>query len=294
MRKSLLLGLVLVGLMAACGGETTSADGGAPTLFNTPFANEKVYPTFVSSEISVGPNRFLVGLLDNHDAPAGSPKVEMRISFYDLARSKTESVAQEDMEWMWIVRPRVGLYSGEVIFDRAGEWGAVVTVEGNGLSETVRASFEVMPESSTPAIGASVPPSETPTASGRAAIARISTDPHPNPRFYEASIAQAVRAGEPFVAVFATPKFCTSAVCGPMLDNVKEVARTHPETTFIHIEPYELPADPSALEPVASAVEWGLPSEPWAFVVDSKGRLAAKYEGALTQKELDSALTRLR
>ena len=294
MRKALFLGLALMGLLTACGADNTSAGDRAPNSFNTPFSNEKVYPTFVSSEISVGTNRFLVGLLDNHDAPVGSPKVDMRISFFDLARSKSESVTQADMNWMWIVRPRVGLYSGEVRFDRAGEWGAEVTVEGDGLSETVRASFEVTRDSATPSIGERVPRSDTPTASGRAAITRISTDPHPDPRFYETSIAEAVRAREPFVAVFATPKFCTSAVCGPMLDNVKAVARTHPDTTFIHVEPYELPADPSGLEPVRSAVEWRLPSEPWTFVVDSRGRLAAKYEGALTPKELDTALTRLR
>ena len=294
MRKALLLGLVLLGLVPACGGGNTPSDGRPPTAFNTPFSNAKVYPTFVSSEISVGSNRFLVGLLDNHDAPAGSPKVDMHISFFDLAQSKTEPVTQEEMEWMWIVRPRLGLYRGEVTFDRAGAWGAEVTVEGNGLSETVRSSFEVAEGSSTPDIGQTVPASDTPIASRKAAIGRISTDPHPESRFYETSIAQALRSRDPFVAVFATPKFCTSAVCGPMLDNVKAVARTHPGITFIHVEPYELPADPSGLRPVASAVDWGLPSEPWTFVVDSRGRLAAKYEGALTKKELDSALTRLR
>jgi hypothetical protein len=294
MRKALLVALASMWLLAACGGGDTSAGGSEPAAFNTPFSNEKVYPTFVSSEISVGPNRFLVGLLNDQDAPVGSPRVDMEIAFFDLERSTTESVARADMEWMWIVRPRVGLYRGEVSFDRPGKWGAEVSVAGNGLDETIRASFEVQHDSSTPGIGDKVPSSDTPTASGREAIARISTDPRPDPRFYELSVAEALRAHQPFVVVFATPKFCTSAVCGPMLDNVKAVARRHRDITFVHVEPYELPADPSRLEPVASAVDWGLPSEPWTFVVDARGRVAAKYEGALTQRELSAALTRLR
>ena len=293
MLRALLVGLVSVCLLAACGGGDTSG-GGEPAAFNTPFSNEEVYPTFVSSEISVGPNRFLVGLLDDQDAPAGSPQVDMEIAFFDLERSKTEPVERADMRWMWIVRPRIGLYSGDVSFDRPGEWGAEVSVEGPGLDETIRASFEVRPDSSTPGIGEGVPASDTPTAFGRRAIKRISTDPHPDPRFYETSVAEAVEAHQAFVVVFATPKFCTSQVCGPMLDNVKAVARQHRDITFIHVEPYELPADPSGLQPVDSAIDWGLPSEPWTFVVDARGRLGAKYEGALTRGELSAALTRLR
>ena len=294
MRKVLLVVLASLLLLAACGGGDTSPDGSEPTAFNTPFSNEQVYPTFVSSEISVGPNRFLVGLLDDQDAPAGSPQVDMEIAFFDLERSKTVPVEHADMRWMWIVRPRIGLYSGDVSFDRPGEWGAEVRVAGQGLDETIRASFEVQPDSSTPGIGERVPSSDTPTASGRTAIKRISTDPRPDARFYETSVAEALDARQPFVVVFATPKFCTSQVCGPMLDNVKAVAGRHPDITFIHVEPYELPADPSGLQPVASAVDWGLPSEPWTFVVDARGRLAAKYEGALTRGELSAALTRLR
>jgi hypothetical protein len=294
MRKALLVGLASLLLLAACGGGGTSAGGSEPTAFNTPFSSEQVYPTFVSSEISVGPNRFLVGLLNDQDAPAGSPEVDMEIAFFDLERSKTEPVEHADMRWMWIVRPRIGLYSGHVSFDHPGEWGAEVRVAGQGLDETIRASFEVQPDSSTPGIGERIPSSDTPTASGRTPIKRISTDPRPDPRFYETSVAEALEARQPFVVVFATPKFCTSQVCGPMLDNVKAVARRHPGITFIHVEPYELPADPSGLQPVASAVDWGLPSEPWTFVVDARGRLAAKYEGALTRGELSAALTRLR
>jgi hypothetical protein len=294
LRSSFVVAIVAV-VMASCAGSSTTprGDRAAPSSFETPFADDKVYPTLVSSEISVGPNRFLVGLLNNKDAPVGSPKVRMHISFFDLDRSSTEPVSQTDMKWMWITRPYLGLYRGRASFDHAGKWGAEVRVEGSGLRETVRSSFEVKTESLTPGLGEKVPGSDTPTARGSEGLKKISTDAHPDPRFYDKSIAEALDEHQPFVVTFATPKFCTSQVCGPMLDNVKEVARQRRDVTFIHVEPYRLPADPANLQPVPAALEWGLPNEPWTFVVDGRGRLVAKYEGAVTPAELRAELRRL-
>lgn len=92
---------------------------------------------------------------------------------------------------------------------------------------------------------------------------------------------------------FATPKFCTSQVCGPTLSIVKGVARKFPGVNFLHVEPYDLNKVPQKLEPVPAVTAWGLPSEPWVFVTDSKGRLAAKYEGSAAPIELEALLRKL-
>ncbi len=36
--------------------------------------------------------------------------------------------------------------------------------------------------------------------------------------------------------------------------------------------------------------EWGLPSEPWVFLVDKAGNIAAKFEAVVSQAEIESAL----
>ncbi len=289
--------LVAVGLvLASCGGSQPAArsDPPRPSAFETPFTHDEVYPTFVSSQIAVGDNRFLVGLLNDEDAPIGSPAIDMRIDFFDLGRSTTRAVTSRRMRFVWIDRPHVGLYATNVRFDDAGRWGAAVHVEGRRLEATVRASFDVLEQATTPAPGERVPATDTPTARSPAAMKRISTDRHPDPALYRTSVAEALARHQPFVVVFATPKFCVTQACGPMLDTVKTVARRHRELTFIHVEPYELPADPSHLEPVPAARAWGLPSEPWTFVVSSRGRLVAKFEGALAAAELEDAIRRLR
>jgi hypothetical protein len=294
-----LLGCALVAMAfvtGACGGgddDVSAPSGGGASSFATPFRDNEVYPLFVSSEVSVGTNRFLVGLLDDQDAPAGSPRIDMNIAFYELERSTTDPASRAHMRWVWIDKPYVGLYAGHVRFPNPGRWGAEVRVSGGGIAETVRSSFEVRSRTSTPELGERVPASKTPTASSPRAIERISTDDDPTPRFYASSIADAVRAGEPFVAVFATPEFCATATCGPMLDVVEGVASSYPGVTFVHVEPYELPAEPPDFVPVPAVEDWGLPSEPWTFVVDGRGRLAAKFEGAVSAPELRATLEQL-
>ncbi len=64
------------------------------------------------------------------------------------------------------------------------------------------------------------------------------------------------------------------------------------QVNFIHVEPYDLERARSGegLFPVPTTEEWGLPTEPWIFVVDSKGNIAAKFAGIVAQSELEQAL----
>jgi hypothetical protein len=237
----------------------------------------------------VGENRFLIGVLDSNDAPLGSPDLSVDVTFYDFDESTDEPAFTESTDFVWIVEQQGrGLYVSHPTFDHAGLWGAEVSIQGQGIDEALKGSFEVAEESTTPAIGAKVPASDTPTAADVDNLSEISTDDDPNPDFYELSVAQAVKRSVPFVVVFATPKFCTSAVCGPTLDDVEKVAADFPEITFIHSEIYK-GLDPS--NPAVPAVtEWGLPSEPWVFVVDGRGKLVAKFEGSAPPEELRPVL----
>lgn len=284
-------------LAAACG------DGGQPAAddrdkttgaasFNRPFTGAEAYPVFVSPETVVGQNRFLVGLLNDEDAPIGSPDIKVHVAFFDLDQSTESPVSETDMDFLWIQKPFRGLYKQDVRFDSAGKWGAEFTISGDGIDETLRAGFDVRPGATTPAIGERAPSSDTPTMDDVKDISKISTDNDPARRFYETSVAEALDANESFALIFATPKFCQTATCGPMLDQVKKVARDFPNETFIHVEPYDLDKVPD-LQPVKSTREWGLPSEPWVFVVNDKGKVSAKFAGVLTPSELRTALNKL-
>ena len=279
--------LVLL-LTVACGGTSEEADDGGST---SAFGDAEAYPIFANSEVVVGENRLMVGLLNRNDAPIGSPKTDVRITFFSPEEPETPAL-ESDFDFVWIDKPYRGLYVGQVAFDSPGTWSAEVVIEGDGLAETLPSEIEVAAEPVTVDIGERVPGSDTPTIDEVSDVSQITTDPHPDPDFYRTSIADAVRSGEPFVAVFATPKFCTSQACGPMLEVVKEVARDFPKVTFIHVEIYPDQQAAQKLKPVPSVEEWRLPSEPWVFVVDD-GKLIAKFEGALAADELANELEQL-
>jgi len=104
------------------------------------------------------------------------------------------------------------------------------------------------------------------------------------------SVADALERKEPFVIAFATPKFCATRTCGPVVDIVSGVRRRVAGVTFIHVEIYE--ENNPALGVNRWVREWKLPTEPWVFLVGRDGRIAAKFEGAVSERELEAAVHR--
>jgi hypothetical protein len=142
-----------------------------------------------------------------------------------------------------------------------------------------------------PAVGRRVPASATPTlATTGGRLAPLTTSTHPDSALYTTSVAQALAAHEPFVLAFATPKFCTSRTCGPVVDVLAYVQRKLAGTPvrFIHVEVFE-DNDP-AKGYNRWMKEWRLQSEPWVFLVGRDGRLQAKFEGSVSVAELMQAI----
>ena len=265
----------------------------------------KTYPLIpvpVSTELVVGPNRLLVNLIDaatNASAAADDHPIQLRL--YYLAADAANPAVTADGTYMATIPQLPGLYRANVTFDRAGQWGLEAILDpGTASAKTGRFIFDVRQTGTSPAIGAAAPAEDTPTATDAAGIAAISTDDDPDPDFYTTSISGAVAAHEPFVVVFATPAFCRSATCGPTLDLVKTAAADFKgHLTFIHVEPYELTMTDGHLQPVLDANnnpipvqavnDWGLPTEPYVFVVDASGKVSAKFEGLVSPEELSAA-----
>ena len=92
----------------------------------------------------------------------------------------------------------------------------------------------------------------------------------------------------PSVIVFATPAWCTSEACGPLLEQVKALSPTYSDLNYVHVEVYEDIQVSSFAELilVPAIDEWSLPSEPWIFVTDVSGTVVASFEGAASDAEL--------
>ncbi|MBA2475623.1 MAG: hypothetical protein H0V40_06685 [Actinobacteria bacterium] len=118
----------------------------------------------------------------------------------------------------------------------------------------------------------------------------MTTSTPPDRELLRHSVADTLAAHKPFVVAFATPKFCASRACGPTVDIVEAVRRSFARSgvRFIHVEIFE-GNDPT--RGVNRWVrEWRLPTEPWVFVVGGDGRIAAKFEGSVSVRELSRAV----
>jgi len=296
----LLLALALVSIGCASSPATSAVPSDAG--WGQPSTKPVLLPVLVSSAIATGPSRLLFLYLDSGNKVASAPDRTLKASFYDLDKDPTKPVVAADGKFMWTIEGERGMYAVNVALPAAGRWGAELTTEAPGSpAETTRLSFDVRESTSTVAVGQKAPASKTPTlADVGGDVAKISTDQHPDPDFYRTSVADAIAAHKPFVLIFATPKFCASAQCGPTLEHLKAIKAAHPEITFINVEPYQLKDVDGQLQPVMSADnafqptdvtnEWGLTSEPWIFAVDRDGTVRGSYEILMSDAELDAIL----
>ncbi len=151
-------------------------------------------------------------------------------------------------------------------------------------------------KSTAPSVGDRAIPSKTPTlASTGGNMTELTTSRRPDRALYRTSMAEALAANAPFVVTFATPQYCQTRTCGPGVDVVSAVRKREPASSdvrFIHVEIYE---DNDPAKGVNRWVkQWRLPTEPFTFVVDRRGVIRTKLEGAFSADELDRAVRAVR
>jgi hypothetical protein len=275
--KRLALSLLALALVAvACGDDDSGSDGPFPA---------DAFAFAASSDLAVGTERLLVAVAGVNGERLPSPDVPVSLKVYP--QDDPESAQAPPVRFMWAIEDVSGLYAATVEFDRAGIWLVEVTPEGGPTMEEF--PITVLPEPTTVGVGEPAPQSDTPTAAD-GPLGQITSDPEPDPDLYRLSVAEAVSNGRPSVIAFATPAFCQTAICGPTLERIKEIAPAHPGVDFVHVEVYTNLDDPDNLEVVPSIIEWGLPTEPWIFVVGADGIVTHRFEGLVTAEELDAAL----
>ncbi len=236
-----------------------------------------------------GEQRLLVGLLgDGPNQFLGGPDERAVLV---LEQVDGDGAAEVAASWLSNPGVAIGVYTAPVTFSEAGQWAVSI----KGADEAVPAALvQVGTDSPVPDPGDPAPASLTLTGSTPEELMAISTDPDPEPDFYDLTIADAVANGRPTVIVFATPAFCQTAVCGPTVDIAKQVAEGRDGVDFVHVEPFDVAAArANDLQPIPAMFEWGLATEPWIFVVDADGAVTARFEGIVGQDELESAIEEL-
>jgi hypothetical protein len=179
------------------------------------------------------------------------------------------------------------VYTTELDFPSNGEWRIVALIkQGDQLAASVLPSATVGEFKGVPKVGEKAPKINTPTAEDAGGdLAKITTRLPPDTQ-NRVDYADAL-GEEPIVLLFATPQFCQSRVCGPVVDVAEQVKEQYgDEAAFIHMEIYNENDPSEGVRPQVRAFR--LPSEPWLFAIDSKGVIRAEAEGAFGVDRLTS------
>lgn len=270
----------------------------------------------INTEFVLGENRFAIGLLS---PTTGAPIVDadVKFRFYDLNDGEQfkfeadgisrvparDAGIEEQVEHIhadgtvhthFNAGEEIGIYTAMVNFDRPGDWGVEIKVEkrDENISGTLLPRFVVTTTATTPPVGIDAPRTENRTIYDVDDISLIDSSTNPSEEMHTTTIKAAIEAGRPTLVLFAVPGFCTSRLCGPELDIMRKL---YPEwkdrVEFIHVEFFE---DPGTNRIVTEAAqEWGLRTEPWFFLIDANGKIAAKFEGPTAMQELVDAMTRV-
>jgi hypothetical protein len=180
------------------------------------------------------------------------------------------------------------VYVTEVDFRQPGKWVvAALARSGDSLQATLVQTARVGEFTTLPQPGDKAPTIHTPTEDDVSDLAEIDTrDPHDT--MHQEDLAD-VLGREPVVLLFASPALCVSRVCGPVVDVAEQVKSEYgEEAAFIHVEPYQDNVLDKGLN--ASAEAYGLPAEPWLFVIDRDEKVTRSIPGAFGTDELESAV----
>jgi hypothetical protein len=243
-------------------------------------------------------NRFAFGLFDRTrrqiaDAPAAvyvapvdgglveGPYPARHRSLEVDARHRSQTVEHDD-------DAAHSIYVADVPFRQEGDYEVLgVTKLDQRVVGGTPVMVRVRRPKAPPAVGEAAPRVHTPTRDEVGDVGEIDTREPPS-SMHADDLAD-VLGRRPVMLLFATPRLCRSRVCGPVVDVLEQVKADNPDAAaYIHMEVWNGNSREGGRRSQVRA--YGLPSEPWLFAIDARGRVAERIEGAFSAEEAEAAL----
>ena len=291
----------LAGVLAACAGAgdgttdaTSTGDGGATTPSSEDITDQAIAAVGLDVPVTLTP---IVATFEVLTGPTG------RIPF-GVLDAESQPLLDRDVQ-LWVVRegevvagPVEPLYHGEGLGQRGiyvagveladpGLYDAVVQVDGDAAG--VAAFSARTPEQSTTyPPGTAFPVVSTPTEDDPGTLEDLCTR-EPQCSMHGASLDELLGEG-PVVLTVATPRFCQTAVCGPVVDVLEDVRAGlgRDDVGFVHAEVY----DDAGVTPSRVVEDLQLPSEPWTWVIGADGVVVDRFDGPVVPSLLRDAIGR--
>lgn len=180
-----------------------------------------------------------------------------------------------------------GVYVFEADLEEPGLHDLLVVTADGSKAGTAAMQVRTPEQSAVAYPGAEFPAVATPTTDDPQGLEELCTRAT-NCGMHEVSLDDAMAEGRPVVLTIATPKYCQTAVCGPVVDVVLEQRDQldRDDITFIHAEVYV----DAGNTPTDVVTELGLPSEPWTFLIAADGTLADRFDGPVVPQLLRESI----
>jgi hypothetical protein len=280
---------------AACGAGKTATNAAKGTL-GAELARPGPDVALIqgTSDYATGPIRVTFLVIDSKSRSIEQPRARVWVGpSLDAPPTVSTTASLEPIGVKGESSPATGgvsrIYVARFRLARPGTYTLVAEPDGAKIQGL--ATLKVARRPQAPAVGDEAIPSRTPTlASTHGDVAALTTASPPDLGLLRYSVADSIGAHVPFVLVFATPKFCSSRTCGPVVDVTQEVQRRFAGSgvRFIHLEVYK---DNNPAQGFNRWFrEWRLPSEPWVFLVGRDGRIEQRFEGSVSVAELSAAV----
>ena len=282
-------------LVAGCGGSSGAAqeepeDGTLEALWRAPGDDVAIVPG--TADFGPGRVRLTFLVIDDEGRVVTRPTARVWVARgleqepFAETTARSEPIGVEGSE----EADAEAIFVTHLDLAEPGTYWVLAEPEGGREIQAI-GNVVVVDDPAAPAVGEPAVASETPTiASTGGDFEALTTQDPPDRELLEHSIADSLEAKVPFVVTFATPRYCQTRTCGPVVDVVDAVREQYGSQgiRFIHVEIYE-DNDP-AKETNQWVREWNLPSEPFTFVVGADGLIKEKFEGTVSVRELAEAV----
>lgn len=192
--------------------------------------------------------------------------------------------------------PATVVFSTQLNLPSKGEWriAAILREDGELKGAMLPGAAVVGEFRRIPKPGQEAPTIHTPTAQDVGGdLSKLTTRVPPETQ-NKVDYAEAL-GKEPIVLLFATPEFCQSRVCGPVVDVAEQAKQEYGDkAAFIHMEIYNDNDPALGVRPQVRAFR--LPTEPYLFAIDRDGVVRDAVEGPfglkLMHEAVDKAIAR--
>lgn len=250
--------------------------------------NKNLISLFIITEdLELGNNRIVLSVLDNKGQTITD---NLRFSFKKLGSNKTNEIKEIAVSF-W--PPKRNVFVTNINFNKTGYWEFIV----NRDNETAKAAVNVLENSSTLSIGDTVEPIITPSINDFE-ISKITTDIDADKNLYQYSLDDALKQKKPILLSFSTPGLCVTGACAPQMEELKKISNSNNDLIIIHVEIWKnfdevmKKGDLSVGVLNDSVQKFNIKTEPWTFLINSKGIVKNRYQGFVESKEIKLDLSK--